>query len=476
MFSKPVSLARNIFLCLALGGLFVGCSDDTTEGPKPDTAVNKDKGTTTDGLKTDKTTTDGSVGDAATDGTEIFVDCSTKADGFNCSASGEIGFICLDKLCKASVCGDKFVDATLGEDCDDGNQDSTDGCTGCHWVCKTDGNCDDKEACSGTETCDTTKHACVPGTPLTDSTACKMSSGADGVCHGGACGPAGCGNSVKDGTEECDDGNQVEGDGCNNDCTFSCHADADCLDADACNGAETCDKTAGTKQLCKAGTAPDCDDKQTCTTDTCDAMLGCLNTPIDADGDGHSCADDCNEADATIYVGAPECVDAKDNNCNGKTDEAPTVANTTCYADGDKDNYSYAGATTSTVFCGAACPTGTTATDPNVAGQKDCGPCVGDAHPNQLSWYTNGYCPNTNCKTLCLKGSLKFDYNCDGVDTQQYQKIYSGCSKFSIFCSGDGWVTSVPACGTAGTWRDCSYSSALDKCLIADSARTQACH
>jgi RHS repeat-associated protein len=60
----------------------------------------------------------------------------------------------------------------------------------------------------------------------------------------------------------------------------------------------------------------------------------------DADGDGHypigSCkqpADDCNDSDRSIYPGAAEACDNKDNNCNGEIDEDLSTD-----ADGDGHN------------------------------------------------------------------------------------------------------------------------------------------
>jgi cysteine-rich repeat protein len=59
-----------------------------------------------------------------------------------------------------------------------------------------------------------------------------------------------CGNGVVEGGEECDDGNDEEGDGCENDCTFTCREDLDCFDNNVCNGDETCDAVA---HMCAAG-------------------------------------------------------------------------------------------------------------------------------------------------------------------------------------------------------------------------------
>src|SRR5688572_28294179 len=64
--------------------------------------------------------------------------------------------------------------------------------------------------------------------------------------EGGGGGQLNCVVDVEKGpVEECDDGNSVIGDGCENDCSFTCVAgtvigDAKCDDRDSCNGAETC--------------------------------------------------------------------------------------------------------------------------------------------------------------------------------------------------------------------------------------------
>ncbi|MCA9542774.1 MAG: putative metal-binding motif-containing protein, partial [Myxococcales bacterium] len=51
-------------------------------------------------------------------------------------------------------------------------------------------------------------------------------------------------------------------------------------------------------------------------------------TCVDADGDGHGdgpdCVDfDCDDGDATVYRGAPEICDGKDNDCNARADDQP---------------------------------------------------------------------------------------------------------------------------------------------------------
>lgn len=86
------------------------------------------------------------------------------------------------------ICGDGRLDP--GEECDDGNTLSGDGC----------------------------------------DASCRMELGSPS-----------CGNGIVEADEECDDANEFEGDGCEPDCRFSCRTDTDCDDGDACNGLERCD-------------------------------------------------------------------------------------------------------------------------------------------------------------------------------------------------------------------------------------------
>lgn len=92
--------------------------------------------------------------------------------------------------------------------------------------------------------------------------------------------PVTCGNGTVDPDEQCDDGNQVDGDCCSRGCTNEA-ADSDCPDDglpctfDECDGAGTCmhpPRPVGAL----------CDDGEGffCTADTCDAGGACTHVPI----------------------------------------------------------------------------------------------------------------------------------------------------------------------------------------------------
>ena len=52
-----------------------------------------------------------------------------------------------------------------------------------------------------------------------------------------------------------------------------------------------------------------------------DSVPDCAQPSVDSDRDGFPRQDDCNDADATVFPGAQEICDHRDNDCNGQVDE-----------------------------------------------------------------------------------------------------------------------------------------------------------
>jgi cysteine-rich repeat protein len=138
-------------------------------------------------------------------------------DGEDCASL----YSCFAGLCLKDVCGDKLTTPELGEECDDGNTDDTDGCTRqCKYTCASDKDCQTAEPCLSAPVCDPQKHVCSgTGMPIADRTLCTESGNA-GWCINGACVPTNCGNGQIEGTEECDRGteNGQSGSPCARDC------------------------------------------------------------------------------------------------------------------------------------------------------------------------------------------------------------------------------------------------------------------
>jgi cysteine-rich repeat protein len=143
-----------------------------------------------------------------------------------------------------------------------------------------------------------------------------------------------CGNGTKEGVEECDDGNKVDGDGCQSDCTLLCkpgdplRGDVKCDDKNPCNGAETC--TAA--KTCSKGTplkdGASCGSGKTCKAGECiDAVCGdlILTPPEECDDGNVTNGDGCDSCKFTCLstvttrncpsvdpcIGAGTCDDTK---------------------------------------------------------------------------------------------------------------------------------------------------------------------
>jgi len=190
-----------------------------------------------------------------------------------------LGYICeAGTSCVAAppnTCGNGVLDP--GEECDDENSNSSDGCTNLCTICGNgivspgeecdDGNLVDGDGCSAAceiepaWTCTGQPSVCTPMPPPTPT----------------------CGDGVVDPGEQCDDGNTVDGDGCSKSCTFEVLTTGVCGNGVVEPGEE-------------------CDDGNTDPTDGCtNACTICGNGIVSPgeqcdDGnlvDGDGCASDC---------------------------------------------------------------------------------------------------------------------------------------------------------------------------------------
>jgi fibro-slime domain-containing protein len=154
------------------------------------------------------------------------------------------------------TCGNKLIDSSSGEKCDDGNIMSGDGCNAAcqieaNFECPTPGQpCFSVSICgngslTGSEACDDGNTAAGDGCAADCRT---VEPGWQCRVPGKPCVPL-CGDRVKTAKETCDDGNGISGDGCSSTCQtepgFSC-SDTGCTKSVCGNGiveaGETCDK------------------------------------------------------------------------------------------------------------------------------------------------------------------------------------------------------------------------------------------
>lgn len=146
-------------------------------------------------------------GGSMCDGQANCVECLSAAD---CPSST----LCAKAVCTLGHCGFEYSVEVL--------YDPTDGdCQGlrCNGSGGTESFPDDTDLhVDGNEcTDDLCTGGVVSNPPVTDGVVCSTG----GTCVSGVCNAPKCGDGVPNGTDECDDGNSVNGDGCDNNCTVT---------------------------------------------------------------------------------------------------------------------------------------------------------------------------------------------------------------------------------------------------------------
>ena len=158
------------------------------------------------------------------------------------------------------------------------------------------------------------------------------------VCNGvESCGPEG--RCVSTAPLACADGVDCTSDAC--DPTLGCVYEVieGFCDDGVCFSGAFCDPEVG----CVGGSDPlDCNDRNPCTVDRCDPGAGgCVNPPRDSDGDGYPAArvggttcgggTDCDDTDPDINPDAAEvCDNGEDDDCDGDVDEECDVVPDDC--------------------------------------------------------------------------------------------------------------------------------------------------
>ena len=280
------------------------------------------------------------------------------------------GSLCDDgnKCTQINTCQKGACISSLETDCDDGNPCTIDSCkpdSGCVFTVANGLACDDGNLCTSGDSCQFGACKGGPALDCNDANECTKDScnptkgctysPQTGICNdGNLCTLSdACANGQCKGTSilSCDDKNPCTLDGCDpaTGCTHT-PQDVPCSDGDFCTVVDACN--AGT---CVGTGAPDCNDKNPCTTDTCATKQGCVHTAnTDPCNDNNACTtkDTCTNGQCAGGP-PPDCNDndkCTDDACNPVTG-CTHVLNT----DFDTDEQNCGG-------CGIVCPAYTVCT------------------------------------------------------------------------------------------------------------------
>ncbi|MSP91221.1 MAG: hypothetical protein EXR79_05400 [Myxococcales bacterium] len=352
-----------------------------------------------------------------------------------CSGAGLLG-ACSAVAPAAEVCNGKDDDCDSATDegtCDDGNGCTKDACApggptagadGCVHEAVNGSACSDGNACTAGDKCADKK--CAPGAPpvCNDGNACSLDKcdtakgcvglfdtptacDADGnpctqndQCEGGVCR---AGNLLT-----CDDKLDCTADSCNpksGACVAVPVEGHACSDGDPCTLGDVC------KGSTCAGVADPCDDKNVCTTDSCDKAKGCVlapdSTAVCDDGNGCTTADACKGG--KCQGGAPKncgsggvCTTGVCNPVGGACGVAAKAEGTAC-DDGNKCTTGDGCATGACAGGGGSC------NDNNACTDDACDPGAGCANkPNKATCSDGNACTDADkCATGKCTGTAK---------------------------------------------------------------------
>ena len=256
-------------------------------------------------------------GDTCTTGDHCEDGTCVSTGTFDC----DDGNPCTDDACDAA--GGCTHSPTAGPaDCDDGNPCTTgDHCDAGFCVAAGIPDCDDDDVCT-TDLCNPASGGCVHmlnQNPCDDGDICTMGD----ACHLGDC--------VGGLPLPCDDGNPCTDDACapQAGCTFTPNV-LPCDDGDPCTITDIC-----ALGDC-VGTSPDpCDDDNLCTDDACVPGVGCANVPNTVpcnDGDACTLVDVCEDG-ACVGSTAPNCEDSNpctDDSCDADSGCVHTYNTSPC--------------------------------------------------------------------------------------------------------------------------------------------------
>ncbi len=323
-------------------------------------------------------------------------------------------------------CGDGRVNE--GEQCDDGNNIDSDGCSG---LCELEAGW----SCDGSPSvCFTTcGDGFVAGVEQCDDGNTTPGDGCDAECNSEV---VGCGDGEiqsADG-EECDDGNSTAFDGCDDQCMVE--------DGWDCNGAPSlCSEICGDGSTVGAEAMPGgCDDGNVVSGDGCD-LLCQVEPGYICVGEPSVCETGCG--DGTV-AGVEQCDDGNNSSGDGCTSDCLPEDGWDC------DD-------ASPTFCAEICGDGTTVgAEAQVGGCDDGNSIAGDGCAPDCTEEPGYHCTGepSLCDTLCGDNVVAGLEQCDDGNTTDCDGCRGDCSAIETGC-GDGFVCGAETCDDGNTsWGD----------------------